>query len=127
MEEHEPVHAWFELTYAQYLTVPRSILEAMPTEWQRRFVACLEEMGETFDWLPKDGQYFVQMKDGRRRFLSDRLMNYRHPDYEYIESLRQNGRRCPICLGTGESFSPEVVPLVLIRCQDCGGTGQVER
>jgi hypothetical protein len=35
------VHGWFELSYAQYLTVPRSVLEAMPQEWQARFVHCL--------------------------------------------------------------------------------------
>jgi len=36
MNDFEPLHNWFELTYAQYLTIPRSILQSMPVEWQRR-------------------------------------------------------------------------------------------
>lgn len=39
-----PVHTWFELTYAAYLTIPRCVLEAMPVEWQNRFTECLEEL-----------------------------------------------------------------------------------
>jgi hypothetical protein len=36
MNDFELIHNWFELTYAQYLTIPRSILQSMPVEWQRR-------------------------------------------------------------------------------------------
>ncbi|NRS50991.1 hypothetical protein [Brevibacillus sp. HB2.2] len=62
------IHEWFELTYAQYLTIPRSILQSMPVEWQKKFVVLLEELDET-QWLsllPKDTCYKVelrQMKD----------------------------------------------------------------
>jgi hypothetical protein len=83
------VHNWFELTYAQYLTIPRSILEAMPVEWQQRMVACLEELDATFDWRPKEGRYWVQLKNGQGKYWHDPLMQYRHPDTDYIESLRQ--------------------------------------
>lgn len=57
----EPVHDWFELSYAQYLTIPRSVLQSMPVEWQRRFVKCLEELEETIDWRPKEGVYRCQL------------------------------------------------------------------
>jgi hypothetical protein len=73
------VHGWFGLTYAQYLTIPRVILDAMPGEWQARFVRCLIELGATFDWLPKEGRYWVRLKDGRGRYVVDPLMEYRHP------------------------------------------------
>lgn len=53
LDDNEPIHEWFELTYAQYLTIPRSVLQSMPVEWQRRFVQCLEELGETIDWRPQ--------------------------------------------------------------------------
>lgn len=43
---NEPIHEWFELSYAQYLTIPRSVLQSMPQEWQDRFVKCLEELKE---------------------------------------------------------------------------------
>lgn len=83
------VHAWFELTYAQYLTVPRSILEAMPPEWQERLVRCMEELGEEFDWAPEEGRYWCRLKDDQGRFVRDPLMEYRRPDYGYIESIRR--------------------------------------
>ena len=85
----EAVHTWFELSYAQYLTVPRSILEAMPDEWQERFVACLEELDETFDWRPREGRYWCRLRDGSGRFADDPLMEYRRPNYRHIESLRR--------------------------------------
>lgn len=42
------VHGWFELSYAQYLTIPRSVLEAMPEDWQFKFVELLEQLDKTF-------------------------------------------------------------------------------
>lgn len=60
-DPEEPVHHWFELSYAQYLTLPRSVLQSMPKEWQRRFVKCLEELDETIDWRPEKGTYRVQL------------------------------------------------------------------
>ena len=58
----EPIHNFFELSYAQYLTIPRSVLQSMPVEWQRRFVRCLEELDDTIDWRPPHPhQYRVQL------------------------------------------------------------------
>lgn len=76
----EPVHQWFELSYSQYLTVPRSVLQNMPSDWQRRFVACLEELDALRDWRPKAGRYWVALKDEQGRYDRDPLMDYRHPD-----------------------------------------------
>lgn len=45
-DDHEPVSTWFELTYSSYLVLHRSVMEAMPVEWQRKFVALLEEARE---------------------------------------------------------------------------------
>ena len=87
-EWHEsPVHEWFGLSYASYFTVPRSVLEAMPYEWQWQFVALVKELNETLDWgscLPNfDGfgrdNYTVYLRDGYGKFARDPLANYRHP------------------------------------------------
>lgn len=51
--EPEAIHAWFGLSYANYLCLPRSVLQSMPDEWQQRFVRLLEELQEEFghlDW-----------------------------------------------------------------------------
>lgn len=40
----DAVHKWFGLSYAPYLTLPRSVLQSMPGEWQKRMVALLREL-----------------------------------------------------------------------------------
>lgn len=83
------VHGWFSLSYSQYLTVPRSILEAMRGEWQARFVELMNELDETFDWRPETGNYWVQLKDGEGKYVRDPFMQYRHPNREAIEKARR--------------------------------------
>lgn len=46
------IHEYFELTYAQYLVLPRTALQSMPAEWQREFVNLIEQLDETFEFLP---------------------------------------------------------------------------
>lgn len=72
----EPIHEWFELSYAQYLTIPRSVLQSMPTDWQAIFVALLEELDQTIEWRPSQGRYWVQLKDSQGRYVADPLMDY---------------------------------------------------
>jgi hypothetical protein len=88
-DDPEPISLWFELTYAQYLTIPRSILESMPHQWQAEFATLLAELDDTLDWRPKEGRYWVQLKDGKGRYKHDPFMEYRHaPKWtrELIES-----------------------------------------
>ena len=82
-----PVHNWFSLSYASYLTLPRSLLQEMPLEWQERLVGLLLEMGQVFPMIPKSGQYHVSLRAENGRFLKDRLNQYRRPNIAYIESL----------------------------------------
>ena len=72
----DAIHHWFDLSYTQYLTIPRSALQSMPNEWQSEFVALLEELDEAIDWRPKEGRYWVQLKDKRGRYVADPLMDY---------------------------------------------------
>lgn len=74
--ENDHIHQWFELSYAQYLTVPRSVMQSMPAAWQRKMVMLLEEMEETIDWRPKEGCYWVKLKDGKGRYVADPLQDY---------------------------------------------------
>jgi hypothetical protein len=74
---NDAIHQWFELTYAEYLTIPRSVLQSMPEEWQTQFVALLEELDETIDWRPHDGCYWVELRDRRGRFATDPLRDYK--------------------------------------------------
>jgi len=79
-----PIHSWFELSYAQFLTVPRLVLESMPLEWQHQMAALLQEMDDTFDWRPKEGRYWVRLKDAHGRFCDAPLNDYRHGSVEHL-------------------------------------------
>ena len=70
----EPIHHWFELSYANYLAIPRSILQNMPAEWQRRFVDCLEDLDTAFDW--RRAGCVVKFHDKKGRFMRDELVDY---------------------------------------------------
>jgi hypothetical protein len=72
-----PIHGWFNLTYANYLTLPRAILQSMSVDWQEQFVACLEELHQEFGHLPwPEGGYRVQPIDARGRFTRDAIPHY---------------------------------------------------
>lgn len=74
---------WFELSYAQFLTVPRLVMKSMPTEWQEKMAQLLREMDDTFDWRP-DGQYWVRLRDDHGRFKDPELCDYRHGNIEHL-------------------------------------------
>ena len=65
-DDTEPVHSYFELSYAHYLVVSRTALQSMPIEWQRRFIECMEELDAAIDWRQN---YEVQLRNERGEFL----------------------------------------------------------
>ena len=75
----EPIHCHFGLSYASYLVLQRSGLQAMPADWQRQLVALLEDYEKTVDvsaMLPP--RFTVHARDERGRFVSDPFAQYRH-------------------------------------------------
>ncbi len=86
VESDTPVHDWFGLTYAQFLTVPRIVMQSMPIEWQRKMVDLLKEMDETFDWTPEEGNYWVRIRDDKGRFHApdSAICDYRHGSVEHL-------------------------------------------
>ena len=87
-ESDEPISLWFELSYAQFLTVPRLVMQSMPLEWQRKMAVLLQEMDETFDWRPKEGRYWVRLKDDQGRFMDAPLNEYRRGSCEHLSLKR---------------------------------------
>lgn len=54
-----PIHTAFGLSYASYLTLPRTLLQSMPIPWQERFVALLDEFHAAFAHVPQAEAYEV--------------------------------------------------------------------
>ena len=78
------IHTWFNLTYAAYLVLPRTLLQEMPEDWQLRFTEMVDEIEATFDLEKIDGyvasyQVTAAQGDGSHRYVKDPLRNYRHP------------------------------------------------
>ncbi|WP_440580909.1 hypothetical protein [Streptomyces sp. PT19] len=55
-----PVHDWFSLSYRNYLVLHRALMQSMPTSWQERMVACLEEFHDAFAHLDHPEAFQVQ-------------------------------------------------------------------
>ncbi len=70
------IHQWFGLSYANYLTLPRSILQSMPEEWQKRFVECLYELDSVcINSGIETPNYTVSARKGGR-FVKDKYRFY---------------------------------------------------
>lgn len=89
IDASEPVSEWFELSYAQFLTVPRLVMQSMPLDWQRKMKVLLEELDNTFDWRPKGGRYWVRLKDEDGRFTHAPLNDYRHGSCEHLRITQE--------------------------------------
>lgn len=82
------VHGWFSLTRANYLVLQRALLQEMPTEWQERFIACIEEIRDFFDCAQMEDNYTVLLRDKNGKFKEDPLGHYRRPNHAYIDSIK---------------------------------------
>lgn len=61
--EKKTIHNHFGLSYANYLVVPRVVLQSMPESWQHRFVELLEEVEEAIDWQSLEFGYKVTLHE----------------------------------------------------------------
>ena len=70
------IHHFFGLTYSSYLVLTRSVLEAMPKDWQDKFLLLLEELEDrTPDDVPSE--FWVRAKKNNK-FIKDPYSQYRH-------------------------------------------------
>jgi len=77
VEKDGPIHCYFGLSYANYLVVPRVVLQSMPSDWQKEFVKLLEQIPDRvgIDWQPKGG-YRVHAVGENGRLAKDPYSNY---------------------------------------------------
>lgn len=75
-EDLEPIYHWFGLSYANYLVLPRSILQSAPANLQKKIVECLEELDQVFDFSQYNLEYEVKQRDNKGRYKEDPLSDY---------------------------------------------------
>ncbi|WP_166345044.1 hypothetical protein [Phytoactinopolyspora limicola] len=54
------IHEYFDLSYANYLVLPRTLLQSMPDTWQHAFVTLLEQHDAAFAHTERAEGYHVQ-------------------------------------------------------------------
>lgn len=59
IEDGRDIHTSFGLSYANYLVLPRTLLQSMPIGWQHRFVALVDELHEAFAHVEQADCYEV--------------------------------------------------------------------
>jgi hypothetical protein len=67
--QHDAIHKHFGLSYANYLVIPRTLLQSMPDEWQTPFVALLKVLDDAFAHVPQADVYDVTA--GKEDLLRD--------------------------------------------------------
>lgn len=67
--ERDAIHKHFGLSYANYLVLPRTLLQSMPDEWQTQFVALLNVIEDAFAHVPQADVYDVTA--GKEDLLRD--------------------------------------------------------
>jgi hypothetical protein len=84
MSSHGPgsdkLHEWWGLSYASYLTIPRTILQSLPDAVQGRLADLLHEIdvivsGHGAAWPPAGCEPHVELRKGGR-FVKDVLSDY---------------------------------------------------
>jgi hypothetical protein len=96
------IHTWFSLTYANYLVVPRSVLQSMPEDWQHRFTGLLGEMSTAFghlDWPAYDVR--ALKRD------TELITPWIECDGGCNGTGIRNGETCGVCDGEGGWDDPE--------------------
>jgi hypothetical protein len=119
-DEHEPhddcvdaldVHAYMGLSYANYLVLHRSVLQSMPDDWQRAFVALLEEADQAIERhgidTPQHG-FDVHAVNLDGDYIPDPVPHYNRGRTRLFDTKPGRPERCPRC----DSPSPHLHPSV---------------
>lgn len=80
--------AYFGLSYASWLTLPRVLMEAMPDDWKRGMARLLHEYEDTYTNQPEYGTTVRVTVGGQLAPTPEWLINYRHPDWAMIDQVR---------------------------------------
>ena len=81
--------AYFGLSYASWLTLPRVLMEAMPKAWQSAMATLLHQYDDAYPNQPELGTTVRVTVSGKIVPTPEWLLDYRHPDVAMINQLRR--------------------------------------
>lgn len=86
--ESDKLWAWFGLSYASFLVLPRVLMHQMPIDWQDKMADLLDQYDNSFPNKPDIGTRVQCTVDGKLSKFPSWVLDYRHPKAEEIEKLR---------------------------------------
>jgi hypothetical protein len=140
--DEEPISNFFELSYAQFLVLSRTVLQSMPIDWQKRFVQCLRELDEEIDWRPEWPYiYYVTMMNMQTHKYASLKQHDPFGSYDrgrnivQLKSEEMEEKSLVIKSKNGSQFRCECdyslfgklkIPPLRYRCLRCGGLYRAE-
>lgn len=86
---HDALWLWFGLSRASWLTMPRTLMHAMPDDWQMRMAQLCAEWDDHWSFPDDCPDARVMAVDGNRfTKWPDELLNYRHPSKGIIDRYK---------------------------------------
>jgi len=87
---YEALWAWFGLSRASWMTLPRVLMHEMPDSWQQRMAELLDEWDEANRVFTDDigSPDVINRENGRISKFPPWILNYRHPDREEIRKAK---------------------------------------
>lgn len=82
------LEAWFGLSYAGWITIPRCMTKQMPEKWQNELGKLLKQYEETFPNQPDIETRVQLIKNGKFTKECNWLHNYRYPKIKEIDKMR---------------------------------------
>lgn len=83
-DHRRDLQAYFGLSYASWLTIPRVLMQAMPAVWQSRIAELLNEYDDAIKNPPDYGTTVRTTVNGKIVKTPEWMTNYRHPDRTMI-------------------------------------------
>lgn len=93
-EDGMDVHTWFGLTYANYLVLPRTLMQSMPAHWQRHMVNALRALEDAYRHIDQAPSYSVRARDPLTgKFIKDPVPHYNR-GRTYVAPVLNDGSEC---------------------------------
>ncbi len=87
--DYDKLHAWFSLSGASFLVLPRVLMQEMPLDWKNKLAELLVEYNESYPNQPDIGSR-VQITNLQGQLIKTpkELINYRRPDMRWVKGCR---------------------------------------
>ena len=85
---HDDLWLWFGSSRSSWLTLPRSLMHAMPDEWQKKMAGLLDLWDAAWNTAHLPAPYVSAREGAKFTRWPEWLLNYRRPAQDEIDAVR---------------------------------------